>query len=117
MNLSCEILKVLYNLTVKSNFTVSIDEEEEAHYIRLVIILHDLLLRQTESTSKTTELHSHIINLLTALPPNCLRELATPVPNTQELIKDFEYDGYSMEAIYILLTFLKNRLNNDPVRL
>lgn len=114
VNLSCEILKVLYNLTVKSNFTVSIDEEEEAHYIRLVIILHDLLLRQTESTSKTTELHSHVINLLTALPPNCLRELATPVPNTQELIKDFEYDGYSMEAIYILLTFLKNRLNNDP---
>lgn len=115
MNLACEILKVLFNLYVNSNFTITNDEEEETHYLRLVIILHDMLLTSTHSPTNRGELDVHIIGLLTALPSRYLKELYTPITDDQELSKEMEYEGHNMEAVYILLASLKNRLNNPQV--
>ena len=36
-------------------------QEEEAHYMRLVSILHDLLLCETEQKDKKDELHRYVI--------------------------------------------------------
>ncbi|XP_014671186.1 PREDICTED: synembryn-A-like [Priapulus caudatus] len=55
VDLACEILKVLFNLTVHVDKT-NLDEEEEAHFMRMVSILHDLLICQTESKEKREEL-------------------------------------------------------------
>ena len=57
VTLGCEVLKVLFNLTVRSNDSNTVDEEEEAHFLRLVSILHDLLLCEVQSAEKQQELH------------------------------------------------------------
>lgn len=78
IDLSCEVLKILFNLTVSTNNS-SLDEEEEAHYMRLVSVLHDLLVCETVSKEKRHELHNHTVNLLTNMPRESFEELLTPL--------------------------------------
>ncbi|XP_064634394.1 synembryn-A-like isoform X2 [Lineus longissimus] len=112
-DLSCEVLKVLFNLTVAVDKN-SLDEEEEAHFMRLVSVLHDLLLIETATKDKKEEVESHTVNLLTNMPRDCYEELLTPL--TEGAVsamdnKEVEYDGKNMEAIVVLLEFLNNRLD------
>ncbi|XP_069680311.1 synembryn-A [Periplaneta americana] len=112
VTLACEVLKVLFNLTVKSGDQTSVDEEEEAHFLRLVSILHDLLLCECQSCEKQDELHNHTVNLLMSIPSNCYEELMTPVQRSpHDPPKEFEYDGRNMEAVAVLLDFLNYKLN------
>jgi hypothetical protein len=56
VDLSCEILKVLFNLMTKRVGDEMVDEEEEALCVRLTSILHDILLSEAASDKKD-ELH------------------------------------------------------------
>ncbi|ESO95427.1 hypothetical protein LOTGIDRAFT_117074, partial [Lottia gigantea] len=111
VELCSEILKILFNLTIEKK---SADEEEEAHFMRLVSILRDLLMCSTLSKDKQEDLHSHTINLLINIPVDFYEELLTPL-NEIEVRgmenKEVEYDGKNMEAIIVLLNFLDNRLD------
>lgn len=118
--LACEVLKILFNLTVHVDKN-NLDEEEEAHFLRLVSILHDILICPTQTTEKREELQSHTVNLLTNMPPDCYEELLTPqtevAGSDDELGKDYEYDGHNMEAIVAMLDFLINRLDKPDANL
>ncbi|CAF1311459.1 unnamed protein product, partial [Didymodactylos carnosus] len=109
-----EILKTLFNLTVDlPNITHSYalqEEEEEAHLMRLVSILRELLLCMGPNSEKQFELQNHIINLLTNMPKTCFEELLTPVNNDENEDSDYEYEGKNMEAINIVLQFLDYRI-------
>jgi len=114
IDLACEILKILFNLTVTVTRD-NLDEEEEAHFMRLVSVLHDLLIcQEVASKDKLEELQSHTVNLLTNMPPVSYEELLTPL--NEGAIggvenKDIEYDGKNMEAVVRLLEFLDKRLD------
>lgn len=113
VDLACEVLKILFNLTVHVD-KGNLDEEEEAHFMRLVSILHDILISPTHSKEKRDELQSHTVNLLTNMPPDSYEELLTPLTESAACVtdnKDFEYDGQNMEAIAALLQFLDKRLD------
>lgn len=108
-----EILKTLYNLTVDlPNLTHSYaiqEEEEEAHLMRLVSILRELLLCYGPTDDKQIELRNHIINLLTNMPKTCFEELLSPAVLEDENAND-EHNGKNMEAINIILRFLDHRI-------
>ncbi|KAG1658186.1 Synembryn-A [Nymphon striatum] len=101
VNLVCEILKVLFNLTTTSNDT-DLDEEEESHYLRLVSILHDLILTDSTEQQRKHEILGHIINLLTNMPSSSYEQLLSPQSlNTSkiQISKDNVYDGMNVEAV------------------
>ncbi|KAL8624070.1 hypothetical protein ACOMHN_019493 [Nucella lapillus] len=112
VDLCSEILKILFNLTVALE-KKSADEEEDAHFMRLVSILRDLLLCRTASKEKKHDLKSHTVNLLINIPADFYEELLTPL-NESDVCgienKDIEFDGRNMEAIIALLDFLQLRL-------
>ncbi|RWS13130.1 synembryn-A-like protein [Dinothrombium tinctorium] len=114
VNLCCEVLKVLFNLTVNID-RENVDEVEEAHYLRLVGILHDLLLSDTKSKEKREELQSHTINLLTNMPAVSYEELLVPIEEIGKIDSSkYEYDDMNVEAITVLLEFLEKRLEKQP---
>lgn len=102
----------MFNLTYQND--LNIEEEEDASYLRLTSLLHDYLLVSTRTEIKQLEMNSHIINLLTALPESCLKELITVNRNGQ-MNDDLEYDGYNMEAVFVLLKFLKKKFQNQDM--
>lgn len=106
---ACEVLKVLFNLTVTTD-KYGLDEEEEAHYMRLVSILHDIILCDTKTPEKKEDLLSHTIDLLTNMPMSSYEELMTPVVKKDDKNPNV-YDGMDMEAINTLLAFLEKRLD------
>ncbi|XP_035221849.1 synembryn-A-like isoform X2 [Stegodyphus dumicola] len=112
IDMACEVLKVLFNLTVNVE-KYNMEEEEEAHYMRLVSILHDILLSDAKPAEKKEELLSHTIDLLTNMPMSSYEELLTPVLKIHDTKVDnvVEFDGMNMEAICVLLNFLDKRLD------
>lgn len=105
-----ELLKVLYNLTMdnkrQKNVNGTGNEEYEAHLMRLVSVLRDLLTCKEEiidvidenqeftsasssiqqnliQKTKLDDLHSNIINALTNMPEFCYEELLIPI-NTDD---------------------------------
>ncbi|KAL5007732.1 hypothetical protein ScPMuIL_016538 [Solemya velum] len=113
VDLCNEILKILFNITVTVDKN-SLDEEEEAHFMRLVSVLRDLLMFKTVSKDKRDELQKHTVNLLTNMPKDCYEELLIPliegdVGGIEN--KEVEFDGKNMEAIVVLLDFLYRRLD------
>lgn len=119
VELCCEVLKILFNLTVSIDKS-SLDEEEEAHFMRLVSVLYELLTAVTASKDKKEELVSHTVNLLTNLPRESYEELVTPLnegsldsptdPNDVGQ-QQVEYDGNNMAAVVVLIDFLNKRLD------
>ncbi|XP_005090378.1 synembryn-A [Aplysia californica] len=114
VELCAEILKILFNLTISME-KKSVDEEEEAHCMRLVSILHDLLMSKIMSSDKRDDLQSHIVNLLINIPADFYEELLTPMVEDDKSMdcKDVEYDGKNMEAINVILEFLDHRLDSS----
>lgn len=84
---------------------------EEAHFLRLVGILHDLLLTETETKEKREELLNHTVNLLTNIPKSCYDDLLVPIEEIGKINNPkYEYDKMNVEAIAVLLEFLEIRL-------
>ncbi|XP_052759790.1 synembryn-A-like isoform X2 [Mya arenaria] len=113
VDLCSEILKILFNLTVTVDRN-NLDEEEDAHMMRLVCVLRDLLLCTTASKDKREGILSHTVNLLINMPRDCYEELLAPMSEGEMggfENKEVEYDGKNMEAIVILLNFLHDRMD------
>ncbi|GIY83221.1 hypothetical protein CDAR_367022 [Caerostris darwini] len=113
VDMACEILKILFNLTVR-NERFGLEEEEEAHYLRLASILHDILLSDTKTPEKRDYLISHTVDLLTNMPVCSYEELMTPVVKMEE-DRSYIYDGMDMEAISVLIDFLEMRMNKPKI--
>ncbi|KAG8243505.1 Synembryn-B [Homalodisca vitripennis] len=109
VQLASEVLKVLFNLTCKPGVP---DEEEDAQLLRLESILKELLLCDTDPPSNKEQLQSHVVNLLTTMPGRCHQELMAPL--TKDVSKEAEFEGYNMEAMAVLVTFLNTRLDQNP---
>lgn len=107
-------MKALFNLSVHS-YDTTVDEEEETHFVRLVTVLHDLLLADAQSATRKQELDNHVINLLTNMPDQCLKQLVTMVTVNQVVVPKMVYEGQNMSALYEILRFLRNRFGSDPV--
>lgn len=74
IDLICEILKVLFNLTSNSESDV---QENELQFCRLAGVLRNTLLRtKTTNREKRQDLQSNVVNLLSCLPNASLAELA-----------------------------------------
>lgn len=115
IDLLCEILKVLFNITVRNETSVATEEEEEIQFRRLSVVLHDLLLCKSYNKDKQIELCSNTINLLTNVPTACFSELIVNLHDDNvPHIKVFE--KHDMTAIDVLIAFLKGRLDNVQVR-
>lgn len=128
ITVTCEILKVLFNLYIQSD-DIGIEDQEK--HRSLVLILYKLLIlkypmqqddleRYTwKSIEKTYKrlleeiLHvllcfSNVINLLTVISYNCYAPIVQPVEyNDRKSV----YRGMDMSAICVLLGFLDQRLN------
>lgn len=114
VTLVCQVLKTLFNLTLKPREQPSVDEKEaeDAKFLHLTSVLHDFLLRETHSCDKRCELHKHIVNLLMDVPDKCYEKLMTPIQRSpHDPAKEFEYDGKNMEALVVLLDFLDSKLD------
>lgn len=117
-----EIMRVLFNITVRNETSVATEEEEEIQFRRIAIVLHDLLLCTANSATKQSELLSNAINLLTNVPTACYSELIIPMHSdleatTSAAISNHEkiFEKYDLTAIDIVLEFLQKRLENDKV--
>lgn len=132
-----EILKVLFNITVRSETSVATEEEEEIQFRRLAVVLHDLLLCRATTKEKQIELCSNTVNLLTNVPTACYSELVIPMhldvndPNAVGMSTSSNdaagtavaaaativtnsncFEGSDVTALDVLLEFLKCRLEN-----
>lgn len=124
VNLLNEIMKVLFNITVRNETSVATEEEEEIQFRRLAVVLHDLLLCRAVSKDKQIELCSNTIKLLTNVPTACYSELVIPMhldsdttsmPTTVNMNTAHLFEGHDVTALEILLDFLKGRLENIHV--
>ncbi|KAK9730971.1 Guanine nucleotide exchange factor synembryn [Popillia japonica] len=112
-NTTFEILKTLFNLTLRSKNQAIMEEEEECHYLRLVTVLHDLLLVETEEKDKKLELTGHIIHLLLNMPDYCLKPLIRPIEDDVEAAPEITYERYNMSALHEILRYLKSRFTPE----
>lgn len=118
IDLSCEILKVLYNITYRSETTVATEEEEEIQFRRLSVVLHDMLLCKSFNNDSQQELCSNIVNLLTNVPTACFSELVVAVHlttdgNSQGAQAPTVFDGQDVSVLDVMLNFLRSRLDSS----
>ncbi|CAL1599363.1 unnamed protein product [Knipowitschia caucasica] len=100
-----EILKILFNITFSSHRREP-REEEAAQYRHLVAILRLCLLRKCVLAEDTDDLQGHTVNLLSALPLQCLDLLLTaPLAPGSE-----QFNGVNMDCVQKLLCFMEQRL-------
>ncbi|KAK9875783.1 hypothetical protein WA026_009575 [Henosepilachna vigintioctopunctata] len=107
VNLSCELLKSLFNLTVH----VKIDENDMNMYKDLMKLLREYLLISTDPKEKSNILHNDVINLLTNMPNQCYSKLIPSMEDRNE--KVLEYRGHNVECLKQILEILKKKLIND----
>ncbi|XP_008434837.1 synembryn-A [Poecilia reticulata] len=100
-----EILKILFNITY-STHKQEPSEDDAALYRHLVAILRLCLMRKCLLPEDTDELQGHTVNLLTALPLQCLNVLLS-VPLEPESKQSL---GVNMDCVHTLLTFMERRL-------
>lgn len=123
INLLNEIMRVLFNITVRNETTVATEEEEEEEiqFRRLAVVLHDLLLCNGHSKEKQMELYSNTINLLTNVPSACYSELTTTVHGVDASDASTKsthiFEGHDITTLNILLDYLQWRLANIQVKI
>ncbi|KAG7227817.1 hypothetical protein INR49_013611 [Caranx melampygus] len=102
-----EILKILFNITY-STHRQEPSEDDAALYRHLVAILRLCLMRKCLLSDDTDELQGHTVNLLTALPLQCLDVLLmVPLePNSEQC------QGVNMDCVHTLLMFMERRLDS-----
>ena len=115
IDLLCEILKVLFNITFRNETTVATEEEEEIQFRRLAVVIHDLLLCKSYNKDKQNELCSNTVNLLTNVPTACFSELVVPIDEGDDTKNIICFEGLNMNVIDVLLKFLKARLDSMQV--
>lgn len=121
VDLLCEILRVLFNVTVRNEASTTHEEEEEIQFRRLAIVMHDLLLCPADSREKLVELQSNTINLLTNIPTECFSELVVAVhpaaiADTDDAASNERiFEGNDTTALRVMLDFLKVRSENVDV--
>uniref|UniRef100_A0A8C9XG50 Synembryn n=1 Tax=Sander lucioperca TaxID=283035 RepID=A0A8C9XG50_SANLU len=95
-----EILKILFNITYSTH------RQEPTLYRHLVAILRLCLLKKCLLPDDTDELQGHTVNLLSALPLQCLNVLLmVPLqPNSKQC------QGVNMDCVHTLMLFMERRL-------
>lgn len=117
IDLLCEILKVLFNITVRNETSVATEEEEEIQFRRLAVVLHDLLLCKSYNKEKQSDLCSNTINLLTNVPTACYSELVLSIHDGENIKGLSVFEGHDMTAIDVIVDFLRSRLENTQVKI
>lgn len=115
VDILCEILKVLFYITVRKGDQDNIDEEEEAQYLDLVTVLRNLLIAPAKTSEKKLELVHHTVNLLTNMPKKCYDPLLIPVTKDESLSYELQFEDFNMTAIHEILIFLENKFAKEPV--
>ncbi|XP_047656492.1 synembryn-A [Tachysurus fulvidraco] len=103
-----EILKVLFNITYSSHMQQP-DEEDAALYRRLAAVLRHCLLLPCQEEELTEELQGQTVNVLSALPLQCLDVLLSA--RLSEGSK--ESGGDNMDCVHSLLLFMERRLERS----
>ncbi|KAJ2950722.1 hypothetical protein O0L34_g8984 [Tuta absoluta] len=104
----CEILKTQFNLILNSEN--SVDEKEEAIFMKLMPVVTALLYAHTTSEEKLMDLRGNIANLLTSVPPAFFPYL-TPLMIPGEKAQH-EFGGRNMDALQALVQLLQYKLTN-----
>uniref|UniRef100_A0A1I8JQ02 Mannosyl-glycoprotein endo-beta-N-acetylglucosaminidase n=1 Tax=Macrostomum lignano TaxID=282301 RepID=A0A1I8JQ02_9PLAT len=107
--LVCLVLRVLASLAA-SNDRDNLTPDEEAHYLRLVSLVHDLLL-MPPSLDRRPLLESCLEVLLT-VPLIAFEELTTPLEGTVDVACRFE--DKNLSAVNSLVEFLRHCLREPP---
>lgn len=103
-----EVLKVLFNLTVRTPLNVIPEEEEANQFNRLAVVVHDLFFYRTLNRDKIISLQSNIINLLTSVPVSCYTELVSQLnPDDLNCKSVVPYEGKNVYVLHVLVEFLK----------
>ncbi|XP_036936896.1 synembryn-A [Acanthopagrus latus] len=102
-----EILKTLFNITC-STHRQEPSEDNAALYRHLVALLRVCLMRKCILPDDNYELQGHTVNLLSALPLQCLDVLLmVPVePGSQQC------QGVNMDCVHTLMLFMERRLDS-----
>ncbi|XP_061911813.1 synembryn-A isoform X1 [Entelurus aequoreus] len=102
-----EILKILFNVTHRAHGHAP-SEADAALYRHLVAILRLCMMRKCMLPEDTDELQGHTVNLLTALPLQCLDVLLmVPLEPDSE-----QCQGVNMDCVHTLLLFMERRLES-----
>ncbi|XP_016302556.1 synembryn-A-like isoform X2 [Sinocyclocheilus anshuiensis] len=101
-----EILKTLFNITY-SVHRQEVDEEAADLYRHLAAVLRHCLLVPCEGEDRKEELQGHTVNVLSALPLQCLDVLLSV--RLSEGSK--ESGGVNMDCVHTLLLFMEKRLD------
>ncbi|XP_076615522.1 chaperone Ric-8A [Chaetodon auriga] len=102
-----EILKILFNITYSAHRQEP-SEDDAALYRHLVALLRLCLMRKCLLSDDTDELQGHTVNLLSALPLQCLDVLlmVPPEPGSQQC------QGVNMDCVHTLVLFMERRLES-----
>ncbi|XP_037546917.1 synembryn-A [Nematolebias whitei] len=102
-----EILKILFTITY-STHKQEPSEDDATLYRHLAAILRLCLMRRCMLPEDTDELQGHTVNLLSALPLQCLDVLLTvPLqPDSKQSL------GVNMDCVHVMLTFMERRLES-----
>uniref|UniRef100_A0AAY4CLT6 Synembryn n=1 Tax=Denticeps clupeoides TaxID=299321 RepID=A0AAY4CLT6_9TELE len=100
-----EILKTLFNVTHDAHRNEP-DEVQCALYRRLAAVLRHCMLLESKAT-RSTQSEKHAVNLLSALPLQCLDVLLSGRLSTSSV----EWEGLNMDCVRSLLQFLERRLD------
>lgn len=117
IDLICEILKVLFNLTSNSESDV---QENELQFCRLVEVLRNTLLRtKTTNREKKQDLQSNVVNLLSCLPNASLVELAPSLahgagPDSCDPETVLICEDHDLTLLQSFVDFLRTRLDSVP---
>ncbi|XP_030649771.1 synembryn-A [Chanos chanos] len=101
-----EILKTLFNITYSARRQQP-DEEEAAIYRRLAAVLRHCIMLPCDGEDRAEELQGHTVNVLSALPLQCLDVLLAV--RLSEGSK--ESGGVNMDCVHALLMFMEKRLD------
>ncbi|XP_053671883.1 synembryn [Anopheles nili] len=107
-----EVLKVLFNLTVRNSDNLVPEEEEASQYHRLVTVLHDLFFYRTLNRDKIVSLHSNIVNLLTSVPVSCYGELVSSLHakhdgSAGECAGTVPFEHKNVYVLHVLVEFMR----------
>lgn len=113
VNLSSEILKVLFNITI------GVDESEPevlASCLALVKLLRSYLIIPSTDLDKTWTLRNDAINLLTNMPEDTYKHLVPLTDDQSQILKSLQFEGHNMTVLFEILMCLKAKFNDYPVR-
>ncbi|XP_055594057.1 synembryn [Uranotaenia lowii] len=107
LDLINEVLKVLFNLTVRTPSNAIPEEDEAGDFHRLIVVIHDLFFYRTLNRDKIVLLHSNIVNLLTSVPASCYSELVGSLEDQQDSRTVIPFEGRNVYVLHVLIDFLK----------